>query len=73
MSLDKKKRYHLVIPQDLYDELQLVADKRQEKVIDVLKKYIKYGLWFESLLEKPDTKLFIKEGGDRERELVFLG
>lgn len=67
----EKKRYNLVIPTELYAELETIATKRQVKVVDVLRGYIELGLWFDTTMNKPDTSLLIKEGG-KERELVFF-
>jgi len=66
------KRYNLVIPQELYLELENIAKKRRVKVVDVLRNYIEFGLWFEDAMRKPDTKLLLKEGS-KERELILFG
>jgi hypothetical protein len=66
------KRYNLVIPKELYGELEKVADKRRVKVVDVLRNYIEFGLWFETTLAKPETTLVVREG-DKERELILFG
>jgi hypothetical protein len=66
------KRYNLVIPKELYGEIEKVADKRRVKVVDVLRTYIEFGLWFEMTLAKPETTLVVKEG-DKERELILFG
>lgn len=66
------KRYNLVIPKELYSELEQIADKRHIKVVDVLRNYIEFGIWFEDAMRKPNTKLLLKEGS-KERELILFG
>lgn len=65
------KRYTLVIPQDLYDEVQRLADERQTTVVDLFRRFIRLGLLAMYIQEKPDAALVIKEG-DTEQRLLML-
>jgi hypothetical protein len=38
------KRYNLVLPEELYSELEKVADDKGVPVVELLRKFIKLGL-----------------------------
>ncbi len=65
------KRYNLVLPSHLYEEVQIVAKEQNTSIPDLLKRFIKIGLLVAKLSQSPDTTLIIREGG-RERELMFV-
>ena len=65
------KRYNLVLPTHLYEEVQILADEQDTSVLDLLKRFIKIGLLVVKLSRSPDTSLIIREGG-REREVLFV-
>ena len=65
------KRYNLVLPSHLYEEVQTFANEQNTSVLDLLKRFIKIGLIVAKLSQSPDTALIIREG-DRERELMFV-
>jgi len=70
-SKDKMKRYNLVLPYALFDEVQAMADASDTTVLDMLKRFIKIGLVLTKLCQSPDATLIVREGG-RERELLLL-
>ena len=61
------KRYNLVLPEALFNEVQKIADAEHTTVVDLLRRFIKLGL----LATQPNVTLIIREGG-RERELLLL-
>jgi hypothetical protein len=65
------KRYNLVLPRHLYEEVQTVAKEQNTSIPDLLKRFIKIGLLVAKLSQSPDTTLIIREG-NREREVVFV-
>ena len=69
-SYDKpvSKRYSLVLPELLFQEIKDLADKKQESVVDILKRFIKLGLLYES---SPNASLILREN-DTQREIVLL-
>jgi predicted DNA-binding protein len=67
MNTNEKKRYHLVIPIELYQELEKVANNKSRTIIDVLRRYIEFGLWIDTFSNKADATLRITEGGDEYR------
>lgn len=71
-SVEKKmKRYNLALPEDLFDELQRMADSQQITVVELLRKYIKLGLLVNRALESPDSSLLIRER-DVEKEIILI-
>lgn len=65
------KKYNLALPQELFDELQEVADKRHTTVVELLRRFIKLGLIASQIDETPDAAIIIREG-DKEREILIL-
>lgn len=73
MSLkeNKLKRYNLVLPEELFDEVQKIADIHHTTVVEVLRKFIKIGLFVNQVQENSQAALLIREGGT-ERQLVLI-
>ena len=71
MTDQEVKRYNLVVPQTLFDEVQKIALERHTAVIEVLKQFIRLGLVVDKVEKSPEASLIIREG-DKERELVLL-
>jgi hypothetical protein len=67
----KVKRYNLVLPEELFNELQAEAERRQVTVVELLRKYIKLGLLVNRSLDSPDSSLLIREG-NAEKEIVII-
>lgn len=65
------KRYNLVLPAELFDEVQQLADKQHTSVVEMLRKFIKLGLLAIQIEETSDATLLIREG-DTEREIILL-
>ena len=65
------KRYNLVLPEELFAELEKIAAKRHTSVVEVLRRYIKLGLLVEQIDERPGVELLIREG-ERERQIVLI-
>ena len=71
---DKAKefaRYTLVLPRDIYTELQDAAKEQGVSVIQLLRKFIKLGLTLTKLLKSPGASLIIREG-DSERQILLF-
>ena len=66
-----RKRYNLVLPEELFEEIQMVADKQQITVVEILRNFIKLGLLAIQIKETPDSALLIRENGT-EREIILL-
>jgi hypothetical protein len=65
------KRYNLALPEELFNELQELAERKQTSVVDILRRSIKLGLLAASLEETPDSAIIIRRGGV-EREIVLI-
>lgn len=65
------KRYNLVLPEDLYNEVRRQADEHGTTVVELLRKFIKLGLLAMDVQEDPESALIIREG-DTEREIILL-
>lgn len=65
------KRYNLVIPQELFQEVKEIADKEQTTVLEIFRRFIKLGIFVSSMQDRPDSSLILREG-DSETRIVFL-
>jgi molybdopterin-guanine dinucleotide biosynthesis protein A len=65
------RRYTLVLPTSLLDDVRQFAEQRQTTVIDVLRRAIKIGLIVARLEEKADAAVIIREG-DKEQRVLFV-
>jgi ATP-dependent Clp protease ATP-binding subunit ClpA len=65
------KRYNLALPEDLYAEVQSLADRQHTTVVELLRRFIKLGLLATAVQERRDAALIIREG-DKEREILLL-
>jgi hypothetical protein len=65
------KRYNLALPEDLYNELQSLANERHTTVVAILRSFIKLGLMAIEIEKTPDAALLIREN-NKEREIVLL-
>lgn len=57
--------------EDLFEKVQAVADEEQTTVVEIFRKFTKFGLIALEVQKKPDAALIIREG-DTEREIIFL-
>jgi hypothetical protein len=61
--MEKSKRYHLQIPDRLFAEVEEIAKKRGVTVVEVLRQFIRLGLFVADKLENSkNTELLIREG-----------
>lgn len=65
------KRYSLALPQKLFDEMSLIAERNGISVVDVMRSSFKLGVLAYKVQETPGSALVIKEG-DSEKELMLL-
>ncbi len=65
------KRYNLVLPEELFNAVQALADKRQTTVVELIRRFIKLGLIAAKLEDTPGAALIIREG-DEEQRIVLL-
>jgi hypothetical protein len=65
------KRYNLVLPEELFEEVRQLAEDRNTAVVDVLRRFIKLGLLVARVEATPGAAFVIREG-DVEREVILL-
>ncbi len=65
------RRYNLVLPEDLFNEVQRLADTQHTTVVELLRRFVKLGLLAIQLQNSPDAALIIREG-EREREILLV-
>lgn len=68
---NKMKRYNLVIPDELFNEVQELADEKHTTVVELFRRFIKLGLLAAQTENSPEVSLLIREG-DTEREIIML-
>lgn len=66
-----EKRYNLSLPNDLYYELDRIANKHNTTKLEVIRKFIKLGLVAENVESDPNSHLIIKDDKG-ERELMIM-
>ncbi len=67
----KTVRYTLVLPSEMYKEVQVIAAARYTTVASILRRFIKLGLLSIQIEEQSGTTLIIRQG-DSEKEIVLL-
>ena len=65
------KRYTLVLPHELYSEVQRIAALRHIAVVELFRKFVRLGILAMKLEDEPDSALIIREG-NREREVKLI-
>lgn len=69
--MKKIKRYHLAIPEELFDKVKKAANARNVTVVELLRRFIALGLIATRLNEEAGETLVIREG-TKERQITFL-
>ncbi len=62
----KKKRYNLVLSEQLYDQVKEVAEKHNYTFLAMINKFIKIGL----MAERSDAIILRKDG--EEKEIIII-
>jgi hypothetical protein len=65
------KHYNLVMPEELFDEVQRLCEKKQTTAAEMFRKFIKLGLLVAKAEEAPGTAFLIREDGT-ERQVILL-
>jgi hypothetical protein len=68
---ESSKRYNLVLPETVYQEVEKIAETRGTSVVEMLRKFIKLGLLAVKVEETNGSALLIREG-DTIREIILL-
>jgi DNA-binding PadR family transcriptional regulator len=65
------KRFNLVLPEELVDEVQTIADRHHTTVLEILRRFVKLGLLVAKAEESPDKEFLLREGGKEQRLLLL--
>lgn len=65
------KRYNLVLPEELYFEVEKIANKEKISVVEILRRFIKLGLVATKIQDDPDSHLIFRKG-DVDQEFLIL-
>lgn len=65
------KRYNLALPEDLFHQVENLAEREHMSVLEVLRRSVKLGLFAAEIQNTPNAKFIIREG-DSERQLILL-
>lgn len=70
MKIDKK-RFNLVLPNELVKRVQKIADDEHVSVVEILRRFIKIGLLAVEIQNNPNASLVIKDD-EGEKEIILL-
>lgn len=65
------KRYSLVVSEHLFNEVQRTAEEEHTSIVDLLRRYIKLGLYIAKMTSNPEVQIIIRKDG-REQEFKFF-
>jgi hypothetical protein len=65
------RRYSLVLPNDLFEEVERLASRQSTTVVELLRRFTRLGLLATRTQDRPGASLVIREGG-AEREILLL-
>jgi hypothetical protein len=66
------KRYNLGIPEELYEEIHIIADKEGTSILEILKKFMKIGCIINKIQQESDSCIIIRQKGEDDKEIVFI-
>lgn len=65
------KRYNLVLPTELYDQLQEVADQKHTTVLELIRRFVKLGLLAVRAETTPGLDFIVREDGVESRVMIL--
>ena len=65
------RRYSLVLPETLFQQVQELADAEQATVADLFRRFTKLGLLVMEIQRAPDSSIVIRQGETEQRLLVL--
>lgn len=68
----ERKRYNLVLPEDLFVAVQQMAREKDTTVVDLIRKFLRLGLVIADTEKSDLATIYVREG-DQERQIhLFL-
>jgi ATP-dependent Clp protease ATP-binding subunit ClpA len=71
LSAVQPRRYNLALPEDLFREVESIAERDNSSLLEVLRRFIRLGVYLDDLRRAHATRLVIRVGQE-ERELLWL-
>jgi ATP-dependent Clp protease ATP-binding subunit ClpA len=65
------RRYSLVLPELLFEQVQELADAEQSTVAELFRRFTKLGLLVMEIQRSPDASIVIRQDGSEQRLLVL--
>lgn len=65
------KRYNLALPEEVFNQVQALADKDHTTVVEIIRKFIRLGLLVTRAQESGEGVLIIRQG-DVEQRVIIL-
>jgi predicted DNA-binding protein len=69
--MSKTKRYTLVLPDQVFEQVEQLAKSEGTTIVTIVRKFIKLGLLVTEIQLDPDASIIIREGED-EKHLLIL-
>lgn len=66
------RRYSLVLPEDLFQQVQQLAEAEQTTVVELLRRFTRLGLLVHEIQRTPGSSLIIRQPDNSEQRLVVL-
>jgi hypothetical protein len=60
----ERRRYNLQISKDLYEDIERISIELDTSVVEVIKRFLRFGLIVYDLQRSPDVDLLISEKGE---------
>ncbi len=65
------RRFNLVVPDPLWDEVEAAAETEHVTVTELLRRYMKLGLWVLAA-HKRGAQIIVREEGQPDTHIQFL-
>ena len=65
------KRYNMIIPEDLYNEVERLAEEKHTSMIELFRNFIKFGLVVNRLNDEGAELIIRKNGEDKHIVLMW--
>jgi hypothetical protein len=66
------KRLNVTMPDELFAEIEKIAVERGISAVDVIRKFIKLGLFIAEIEKDPNSNIVFRENGKDDRVMIFM-
>ncbi len=67
-----RKRYNLVLPEELFNEVQQLANEKDTTVVDLIRKFLRLGLVIADVEQDDLTTIYIRNGTQEKQIHLFM-